>query len=60
MFLGLAVLGKSVLANNPSELEFFENKIRPVLAEHCYECHNSVKKAKGDLVLDYKDGLLDG
>jgi hypothetical protein len=59
-FLGLAVLGKSVLANNPSELEFFETKIRPVLAEHCYECHNSVNKAKGDLVLDYKDGLLDG
>lgn len=59
-FLGLSVLGKAVLANNPSALEFFENKIRPVLAEHCYECHNSVNKAKGDLVLDYKDGLLDG
>ena len=58
--LGLSVLAQFVLANNPAEVEFFENKIRPVLAEHCYECHNSVNKAKGDLVLDYKDGLLDG
>jgi hypothetical protein len=59
-FIGLSLLAHCVLANNTSDLEFFENKIRPVLAEHCYECHNSVNKAKGDLVLDYKDGLLDG
>jgi hypothetical protein len=26
------------------QVEFFENKIRPVLAETCYECHNSVNK----------------
>ena len=58
-FLALFVAGKAILANNPSDLEFFENRIRPVLAEHCYECHNSVNKAKGDL-MDYKDGLLDG
>lgn len=59
-FIGLSLLAHYVLANNASDLEFFENKIRPVLAEHCYECHNSLNKAKGDLVLDYKDGLLDG
>ena len=58
--LGLSVLAQFALANNPAEVEFFENKIRPVLAEHCYECHNSVNKAKGDLALDYKFGLLDG
>ena len=59
-FLALTVASKAGLANNPEEVEFFEDRIRPVLAEHCYECHNSVHKAKGDLVLDYKDGLLDG
>ena len=47
-------------AGNAEEIEFFESKIRPVLAEHCYECHNSVNKTKGDLALDYKNGLLDG
>ena len=57
-FLALTVASKAGLANNPEEVEFFEDRIRPVLAEHCYECHNSVHKAKGDLVLDYKDGLL--
>ena len=34
------------------QVEFFEKKIRPVLAENCYECHNSINKKKGDLALD--------
>ncbi|MBT6852196.1 MAG: hypothetical protein HOA16_13480, partial [Opitutae bacterium] len=29
--------------------DFFESKIRPVLVEHCYECHNSSGKAKAKL-----------
>lgn len=43
------------------DLEFFEKKIRPVLVEHCYECHSSVaresKKLKGGLLLDTRNGL---
>lgn len=27
------------------QLDFFENRIRPVLAEHCYECHSSESKS---------------
>ena len=54
------ILAPIGLHADPGQVEFFENKIRPVLAEHCYECHNSITKAKGDLILDYKDGLLDG
>ena len=23
------------------DVEFFENKIRPLLAEHCYKCHSA-------------------
>jgi hypothetical protein len=41
------------------ELEFFEAKIRPILAESCYECHNSVDKKKGDLALDWRGGILE-
>ena len=41
-------------------IEFFEAKIRPVLVEHCYECHNSSGKAKAKLALDYKGGVLKG
>ena len=43
----------------PSEVEFFEKKIRPVLAESCYECHNSVDKKKGKIALDYRTALLE-
>ena len=25
---------------SPEAAEFFESRIRPVLAEHCYECHS--------------------
>jgi len=44
-----------------AEVEFFEKKIRPVLAEHCYSCHsNSAKKLKGELRLDSREGMLAG
>ena len=39
----------------PEHAEFFEQKIRPVLASECYECHDA-KKQKGGLRLDYRDG----
>jgi len=41
-------------------LEFFESKIRPILVEQCYECHNSAKSAEGGLALDDRAGLLKG
>jgi hypothetical protein len=47
-------------ATNP-DAEFFEKRIRPVLATHCYSCHSSkVADPKGDLVLDTKAGLAKG
>ena len=24
----------------PEHIEFFESKVRPILVEHCYECHS--------------------
>ena len=43
----------------PTQIEFFEKHIRPVLAGECYECHSSAKR-KGGLALDTRDGLLKG
>ncbi len=41
--------------------EFFESRVRPILAEHCYECHSSKAKAvKGGLWLDSKAGVRTG
>ena len=39
-------------------LDFFEAKIRPVLATHCYECHGH--KEKGGLKLDSREAILKG
>ena len=60
--LAILALGTSSLAAadlKPADVEFFEAKIRPVLVAECYECHDA-KKQKGDLRLDYRDGLLKG
>jgi hypothetical protein len=44
-----------------SDTTFFENRIRPLLVEHCFECHSQKSgKSKGGLRLDTRQGLLDG
>ncbi len=40
-------------------VEFFENKVRPLLVEKCVECHGA-KNAKGGLRLDSRAGWLTG
>ncbi len=43
------------------QLEFFEKKIRPVLVEHCYECHAAgAKIIQAGLRVDHRAGLLKG
>jgi|694.fasta_scaffold10361_14 hypothetical protein len=62
-FLTTWLLPASALAL-PSDAEreqFFESRIRPVLAEHCFECHaDSSSKVKGSLKLDSAAALLVG
>ena len=44
-----------------TKLEFFEKKIRPVLVEHCYECHSAESKTlQGGLSLETAQGLAQG
>ena len=44
-----------------TDVDFFEARIRPVLVQRCYSCHNSKMAApKGELILDTKEGLLKG
>ncbi len=48
-------------ADDPTSLAFFEQKIRPVLVEQCYECHSTqAKKLKSGLYLDSKAGWQKG
>ena len=56
--LPLLALGADL---TPAQVEFFENKVRPVLAESCYKCHSvNSEKLKGGLLLDSREGVLKG
>ncbi len=48
------------VSSDASGVEFFEKKIRPLLAEHCYECHGADEQ-ESELRLDqYVDVLRGG
>jgi hypothetical protein len=53
----LALLTAPVLG--AAEADFFEKRIRPLLAEHCTECHGADKQ-KGGLRLDHRAGWQQG
>ncbi len=58
--LGLRMLWmESARAASPDAVELFEQRIRPILANECYECHGA-KKQKAGLRVDFRDGLLKG
>ena len=41
--------------------DFFESRIRPVLARHCYQCHShAVADPKGGLRLDSREAIRAG
>lgn len=48
-------------AERDRKLQFFESRIRPVLIEHCHECHgDSEDDLQGGLRVDHRAGLLTG
>jgi len=62
----LASITGRLLAEGPdadpaARLEFFEQRIRPALVEHCHECHSATaKKIQGGLRVDSRAALLAG
>src|SRR5512134_3812446 len=57
----LLCLGLTVIGATADDLEFFEKRVRPILAERCYSCHSAAaEKLKGGLRLDSRDGLVKG
>jgi len=69
-FILLGLLRWSIIANaqEPAEesftqeqLDFFENRIRPILVEHCYECHSEDSKSiQAKLRLDGREFAIQG
>ncbi len=53
--LSLPVIAQAAITQE--QTEFFEKKIRPVLAEQCYKCHGP-EKQKGDVRLDSRAAML--
>ena len=53
--MALAVFGSAYAG---TALEDFEQKVRPVLAKHCYACHTATKA--GGLRLDSREAMLSG
>src|SRR2546423_12683172 len=50
--------GPSVIAPD-DQAKFFEAKVRPLLVDHCWECH-AAKKQKGGLRLDSMEAVTKG
>src|SRR6056297_2570460 len=63
LLFSVAVAADSSAAD-PASVEFFENRIRPVLVEHCYSCHSEPARQAGDfqagLAVDSQSALLRG
>src|SRR5262245_46856611 len=66
LLLGVSTLSATAAPPppDPKGVKFFEDKIRPVLVQACYQCHSAdaqkAKKLRGGLFLDTRDGLRKG
>lgn len=58
--LSVAVIRSGATEATPEQIEFFEAKVRPIFADHCYSCHSAKEKIKGSLRLDAPEALLKG
>lgn len=56
----IAALALSRCLHAADEIVFFENKVRPLLIERCFECHSQAKKIKGGLALDSRPSWQKG
>ena len=59
-FAAIVALGSSPEVLAGDEAEFFEKKVRPILVDRCYRCHNAARKQGGGLALDTRAGWVKG
>ena len=53
--------GEMTSEASPEDLAFFEQRIRPVLVNRCYECHSvDAKEVGGELLVDSRQALQRG
>src|SRR5262245_58698832 len=57
----LSTTGAMAAELTKAQADFFESKVRTVLANNCYKCHSAkAEKVKGGLFRDSRDGVLKG
>ncbi len=53
----IGLLSVTLLAADDAQRHTFERSVRPLLVQHCYECHSEKSgKRKGGLLLDTREG----
>jgi cytochrome c553 len=52
--------GQTGARDQAARVAFFEKKIRPILANHCYNCHSANTNAKSGLRVDDRNGMIHG
>ena len=60
-FLLVTLLFTSIPVRADEATDFFEKRIRPVLVQHCYECHSTKSRiVQANLYVDSREGLRTG
>ena len=61
ILLGITVCPWAADAQTPEQVDFFEKRVRPVLANNCYGCHSlQAPQPLSGLRLDSHEALLKG
>jgi len=59
--LPLVLFLAAVVAHGADSAALFDQKVKPLLAHHCYDCHSEKsKELKGNLKLDSLEGIMKG
>jgi len=59
LLLLAGMISPALAADNDKQAIFFEKKVRPLLAQHCFECHGA-EEQKSDLRLDRRSHFMKG
>ena len=54
------VWAQEATPNDAAAVDFFAKKIRPLLADNCFNCHSANNNSQGGLRVDDRNGLLSG
>ena len=58
--LALGVGGSAAELSDAAKVEFFDNKILPILKAQCFKCHGAKQELKGEFRVTNRASLLKG